>query len=322
MTLALWVAFGVMLALSTVVIGYSVHKRNRIPCMTGMMIAMTLGMMVGLMAGVIFGVLYSGNLFLSTLLSMSIGIGAGFLAGLPVSVMAVLDGMLSGLMGGMMGAMLGEMVPIEYQNSLIQIMFVLFIGIILILLYMMQQEFTRKEDSKSSLFQHPLFMTGVLAAFFFGYNQLGSAVHITQGGGGDIAHPQHGSVEKGIGNQSHPLVKTKENNRSDEGRQIIVRAAEFSYAPAQINLRVGEKVTLVLDNEGKVEHDLEIVQLKANIGGQDLSHGAKQNDVHIHAGPGEVQAITFTPLQSGEYKVFCTIPGHEEAGMVGVVNVS
>lgn len=306
MTMSLWVTFGVMLALSTAVIGYSVHKRNRIPGMTGMMIAMTLGMMVGLTAGVIFGVLFSGNLFLSTIISMFVGMGAGFLAGLPMSVMAVLDGMLAGLMAGMMGAMLGEMVPVEYQNTLIRIMFVLFIGILLILLYMMQEEFSGKKDSKRTLFHQPLFMTVVLFAFFVGYNQLGSTIHITQGDGIENAHTKHDSSEREMGYQEN---------------EITVRATEFSYSPEQVKLRKGEKVTLVLKNEGKVEHDLEIVKLEANIWGQDVSHGAGSNVVHVHAGPGEKQAITFTPLQAGRYKVFCTVPGHQDAGMVGIINV-
>lgn len=179
MTIALLVTVTVISILSSIVVALVFRKRGKIPCMTGMMIAMTLGMMVGLVAGVIFGVILTGNLFTSTLFSMAAGMVIGFLAGVPISVMAVLDGMLAGLMGGMMGAMLGEMVESGYQDMMIKIMFVIFVGIVLILLFMMQQEFTRKkEGERFQLFQNPFFMLVAIGIFFLGYNHLGSTVKV------------------------------------------------------------------------------------------------------------------------------------------------
>lgn len=167
--------------LSSIVLAFVFRKRGKIPCMTGMMIAMTLGMMVGIVAGVIFGVILKGNLFTSTLLSMAVGMVIGFIAGAPISVMAILDGMLAGLMGGMMGAMLGEMITSGYQDMMIKIMFVIFVGIMFILLFMMQQELIReKENGKDPLFHNPLFILIILGVFFFVYNQLGSNVTITE----------------------------------------------------------------------------------------------------------------------------------------------
>src|SRR5690625_6506803 len=100
---------------------------------------------------VIFWILFSGNLFISTVLGMLVGMFVGFLAGVPVSIMAILDGMLSGLMGGMMGAMLGEMITVEYRDAIAKIMFFLFLGTLLILLRMINQEVNKTKNIYNNL---------------------------------------------------------------------------------------------------------------------------------------------------------------------------
>lgn len=181
MTIALMVTITVMIILSLLVLSLIYQNNGEIACMTGMMAAMTLGMMVGLVFGVILGVILTASMFTSTLLAMAVGMIIGFLAGAPISVLAVLDGMLSGMMGGMMGAMLGEMVSLEYQDMLIKIMFVIFIGMVFILLFLLQQELTQKnENTRGSLFQRPLFILVIVCIFFFGYNQLGPTVTISE----------------------------------------------------------------------------------------------------------------------------------------------
>lgn len=281
--------------------------------MTGMMIAMTIGMLVGLTIGVVLGIIYSGNLFASTLLAMGIGLIIGFLAGVPVSVMAVLDGMLAGIMGGMMGAMLGEMIAAQYTDTLVKIMFVLFVGIFFILLYMMQQELSRKKEPRKPLFHNPLFMMAVLATFFFGYNQLGV------------------TVSKAEQQMDH-------DNSMDMNsmNQIMVQADEFAFSPGEVTIAAGEMVTLTLKNTGNQEHDLSIAGLNADVvessgtmrndAHGEQSHGnsgqSMEGELHLHTKPGEVQTITFIPLQPGTYKMVCTLPGHKEAGMVGIIKVT
>ena len=56
-------------------------------------------------------------------------------------------------------------------------------------------------------------------------------------------------------------------------------------------------------NIGKAEHDW-------TPQGMGLSMAA-------HAEPGRAAAARFTPTQVGTFKVICTEPGHEAAGMVG-----
>jgi hypothetical protein len=158
---------------SLTVIAYVFIKRKNITILTGMMVAMALGMLVGLTSGLLVGILYTGNLFFSTVFGMGIGFLSGFLTGLPISVMAIIDGVLSGIMGGMMGAMLGEMISAQYQSPIIHIMTVIFVGMIGIVLYMLQQEtgFNRLSII-NKIFHNPLLIAIVFLLFFYTYHHL------------------------------------------------------------------------------------------------------------------------------------------------------
>ena len=43
--------------------------------------------------------------------------------------------------------------------------------------------------------------------------------------------------------------------------------------------------------------------------------------LHVHGLPGQSHAISFTPTTPGTYTVYCTVPGHREAGMTATVVV-
>ncbi|GAB7388412.1 hypothetical protein BSNK01_22490 [Bacillaceae bacterium] len=336
MSLSLYVMLAVIFILSTIVIAYTFRRKSKIPCMTGMMIAMTTGMMVGLTIGVILGIMYAGNLFISTLLAIGIGMSVGFIAGVPVSIMAVLDGMLAGIMGGMMGAMLGEMISTEYRDALIKIMFVLFVGIHLIILYMMQQELNKKNgESRQPLFHHPLMIIFIMGGFFFGYNQLGTSISISQTNHGD-SRLEH--MQRNDGHTLNGTLKSQNNQRFGErymGQMIlpkssekyiprlVVEAKEYTFSPRKIEIHTGREILLVLKNLGEQEHDLEILGMDAaNIGSRTHSQNhSKENHIHLHTKPGDDDAIAFVPLRPGLYRMICTIPGHKESGMEGVVKV-
>ncbi|ASN07061.1 hypothetical protein [Virgibacillus necropolis] len=172
MTLPLFITFFIIFILSLAVIILTIYNRNSISKMTGMMIAMATGMIVGLTVGVILGIFLTGDLYSSTVLSIIIGVTAGFLAGLPISLLAVLDGTLSGIMGGMMGAMLGLMATPEFQDSLIRMMFMLFIAIVLILFQLIRQESLNKSSNQ------PFIVLCLFAflLFIIVYNQLGPII--------------------------------------------------------------------------------------------------------------------------------------------------
>lgn len=88
------------------------------------------------------------------------------------------------------------------------------------------------------------------------------------------------------------------------GETVSVVATEFAFAPADLTAPADTDVTLSVENQGNVEHDLTI----------------RDQDVQVIAMPGETGTGTFN-LSPGEYQFYCSIPGHEAAGMLGTITV-
>jgi Cu+-exporting ATPase len=87
---------------------------------------------------------------------------------------------------------------------------------------------------------------------------------------------------------------------------IEVVARDLAYEPADVRVEAGRTVVLSLRNEDPVFHDWEAEGLA---------------NVDAGARPGQTQKIRFTVDQPGTYRVMCTVPGHAEAGMVGMLIV-
>lgn len=86
---------------------------------------------------------------------------------------------------------------------------------------------------------------------------------------------------------------------------VRVTLSEFKFAPTPIEVPANTKVSFQLTNAGTVEHDLTAKALGLNL------YVAAAKKSQAEAGP-------FTP---GEYEIYCGIPGHKEAGMVGKIVV-
>ena len=116
--------------------------------------------------------------------------------------------------------------------------------------------------------------------------------------------------------------------------EITLNAVEgrpWRFEPSILEFAVGQRVKLILVNDGRVEHDVEIAGVPAE--GIEVLGGAENHErlggghhpegvVAAHAEPGTTATVLFTPTQTGEYEFECTIPGHKEAGMVGKVKVT
>lgn len=50
-------------------------------------------------------------------------------------------------------------------------------------------------------------------------------------------------------------------------------------------------------------------------------HAGDLPDVHVAAGAGAMEQVQFTPEEAGQYEISCTIPGHKESGMHGILTV-
>lgn len=84
-------------------------------------------------------------------------------------------------------------------------------------------------------------------------------------------------------------------------RRIAVAGSEFRFRLPQERLSAG-RYTFVLRNEGQVEHDLVV-------------EGPNVEDAATEViGPGESSSVT-VDLSAGSYTLYCSVPGHREAGM-------
>ena len=113
-------------------------------------------------------------------------------------------------------------------------------------------------------------------------------------------------------------------NSSAPRTEITLEATDFTYGPASITVPAGQPVTLTINNTGKVEHDFVIAEINVSDvvvpdTGPAEHHqmGQAEYDLHFTAQAGETAVLQFTALDPGTYKFFCTIKGHEEAGMIG-----
>lgn len=85
-------------------------------------------------------------------------------------------------------------------------------------------------------------------------------------------------------------------------KEFTIAGTEFAFNPSTITVKTGEKVRVTFRNVGNAPHDWTIEGL-----------GLKTKVI----GSGREDALEFTAPASGAYTVYCSVPGHREAGMVG-----
>lgn len=113
---------------------------------------------------------------------------------------------------------------------------------------------------------------------------------------------------------------------------VTIVATDIAYDIEHIETAVGQPVNLTLDNQGVLEHDFSIVEIPLD--GEittehveepeehDMSQVDEEPAVHVAAAAGGRSTIEFTPAAPGEYPYYCTVSGHMEAGMKGVLVVN
>ena len=89
------------------------------------------------------------------------------------------------------------------------------------------------------------------------------------------------------------------------GGATTIAGAEFKFTPSTDTVSKGTKITF--KNAGHVPHDLKLSQGGKVVAGTKL----------IQAG----QSASFTVNLPRTYTMFCSVPGHEQAGMKGTITV-
>lgn len=86
--------------------------------------------------------------------------------------------------------------------------------------------------------------------------------------------------------------------------KLELAASEMRYEPSSIAVEAGD-VPVALRNTGLVIHDLRIED---------------KPRFFLEAPPGQTTTATWT-LAEGRYRIYCSLPGHRQAGMEGVLEV-
>lgn len=107
----------------------------------------------------------------------------------------------------------------------------------------------------------------------------------------------------GGGQTSKPASRADAADKAEKAAASVVKMMEFKYLPGELTLAGGSHITL--RNAGAVEHTLTSTDL-----GLDVKVGA-----------GKSSAVT-VPAKPATYEVFCTVPGHKQAGMIGKLTIT
>ncbi|MDP3939320.1 MAG: cupredoxin domain-containing protein [Deltaproteobacteria bacterium] len=134
------------------------------------------------------------------------------------------------------------------------------------------------------------------------------ALSVTSPGSGA---KETGEMESSHGGSGDGHDHARQNRRAkvdvpSNAQRIDVVASDFRFEPQEVVVRAGIPIALTLSNRGKNEHAWVI--------------GAR-SEVHLHVPPGGQQTEVFTIEHPGEYRIACTVAGHEQLGMVGKIIV-
>ncbi len=108
-------------------------------------------------------------------------------------------------------------------------------------------------------------------------------------------------------------------------RLTVTVGDSLAFDPPTLTVTAGKPVILTIRNIGNTDHDWTITGLPA----RDIKSAVQAGHGHPRTGEivghpkpkGEV-TIRFTPTQPGTYEFYCSVPGHRQAGMQGLLQVT
>lgn len=109
----------------------------------------------------------------------------------------------------------------------------------------------------------------------------------------------------------------------------LVQMTNFAFTPAVLEVKSGEVLEIAVQNVEPVLHDFTIDEIDADIhisylgGTGQHAHAEAELEADLHfaltePGTGVVHVKIHEP---GEYVIYCSVPGHREAGMEGTLIV-
>jgi uncharacterized cupredoxin-like copper-binding protein len=130
------------------------------------------------------------------------------------------------------------------------------------------------------------------------------------------------------------LAACGDDDQAESTTELAVAGTDdLTFEPDEFTVPAGQEVTVELTSQA-VEHDLVIEDASevGHVGGEghgdhgedehDEDHAEGEHDLHVaHADPNETVTATFQIDEPGTYEVYCSVPGHREAGMTATLEV-
>jgi len=95
---------------------------------------------------------------------------------------------------------------------------------------------------------------------------------------------------------------------TQSGTTLTVVADEYSFDPETIVVTGGGELTVELDNQGSLAHNLRVFDGASDVGGTPTFAG----------GDPRAGSVSLAP---GEYELVCTVGDHDDLGMTGKLTV-
>jgi uncharacterized cupredoxin-like copper-binding protein len=135
--------------------------------------------------------------------------------------------------------------------------------------------------------------------------------------GGAYAHDADHFSAGQPGNPKQP-ARTVKVIMKEDGKKML-------FEPAHIEVRKGEQIRFVLENDGTEAHEFMLATVAENRKHAELM---KKYPKMEHADPNAARLTPFTDgellwkfTKAGTFEYACLIPGHLEAGMHGTITV-
>lgn len=121
-------------------------------------------------------------------------------------------------------------------------------------------------------------------------------------------------------------------DRGSSGEFEVTVDDDFAYSPSTLSVSAGQEVVITFVNNASVQHTFNIAKKGAELGHVLEEEDAEHREEEMHeilifemheVTAGNSGTGTFTaPLEAGDYVIFCSIPGHFDAGLSGTLQVS
>jgi plastocyanin len=94
----------------------------------------------------------------------------------------------------------------------------------------------------------------------------------------------------------------------DRGEALVVEAREYSFDPARVVVQGPGPLTIELQNDGDLAHNLRLRRAGEEVGGTPSFPGGRTESARVRVEP-------------GTYEMLCTVGDHADLGMTGELEV-